>query len=332
MADRRDSGAGDALSTNLGGVALRNPVLLAAGTAGYVDEMAGALDLSRVGGVVTKSITPEQRSGNATWRVVETCGGMLNAIGLANIGAEGFASEHAPKVAKAPCAVIGSIAGHSVEDFASVAGMFAKVDAMRAVEVNVSCPNVAGGAQFGETPAGVRDVVTAVCEALRENATAVFVKLPPVTTGAAGASIVDLASAALDAGASGLTIANTIPAMAIDVEKRTPRLANITGGLSGPAIHPVTVRLVHLVYREVAAAASAPIIGAGGVLRWRDAAELILAGATAIEMGTALFADPKAPMRVVRGLEKWARTLGASNVGELIGAVVAGDVRTDQSP
>lgn len=307
------------LEVDLAGLRLRTPVMLAAGTAGYVDEMAGAVDLARLGAVVTKSITGESREGNPTWRILECRAGMLNAIGLANVGAAGFEREHAPRIANCPCPVVGSIAGASIEEYQSVARMYARLDAMPAVEVNVSCPNVHSGTQFGDDPDALRDLIVAMRETL--GAKTLFVKLPPATTGARGFDIVALATACLDAGADGLTIANTTPAMAIDVESRTPRLANVTGGLSGPAVHPIVVRLVHLVYRAVAKERGAPIIGAGGVTNWEEAAEMILAGASAVQIGAASFADPRAGVKIARGLDKWVRRQGGATIGDLVGAV-----------
>lgn len=301
---------------DLAGLRLRNPVILAAGTAGYIDEMADALDLTRVGAVVTKSITAEPREGNATWRILECPGGMLNAIGLANVGVERFVREHAPRAASADAIVIGSIAGVSVEGYVAVARAMDAIDAIPAVEINVSCPNVHGGASFGDTPAALAELVGALRPALAR--TKLFVKLPPAATGPPGFSIVDLALAAVDAGADALSIANTVPAMAIDVETRAPRLANVTGGLSGPAIHPIVVRLVHLVHR---ATPRTPIIGVGGVTTWEGAAEFILAGATAVEIGSALFADPRAPLAVCKGLEKWVRRQRKQSIAELVGGV-----------
>ena len=310
----------DTLAVDLSGIPLRNPVLLAAGTAGYTDEMADALDLSRVGGMVTKSITAEARAGNETWRVAEVPGGMLNAIGLANVGAERFRTEHAPRIAPVPATVFGSIAGHSTEDYLAVARMFDAIDTIPAVEINVSCPNVEAGAGFGESPDALADLIGAIRPALTR--TRLIAKLPPAHSGdGASAMIVTLARAAIDAGADALTIANTVPAMAIDPKTRTPRLAHVTGGLSGPAVHPIIVRLVHLAYQHMAREAGAPIIAAGGVISWRDAAEFILAGATAVQMGTALFADPRAPLRVVKGLDHWVRAQRAASIMDLVGAV-----------
>lgn len=308
------------LTVNIAGVSLRNPVLLAAGTAGYIDELADAVTLEGVGAVVTKSITAEPRAGNETWRVTEVSAGMLNAIGLANVGRERFAAEYAPRIASAPTTVIGSIAGHSIDDYVAVAHMFEAIEAVPAAELNVSCPNVAGGASIGESPEPLRELVRAVRAVFAK--TKLIVKLPPVTTGDdCGRGMVALATAAIEAGADALTIANTIPAMAIDVDTREPKLANVTGGLSGPAVHPVAVRLVHLVHRGVAREAKVPIIGAGGVMNWRDAAEFVLAGASAVQMGTALFADPRAPLKVVSGLAKWVAKEKVSSISELVGAV-----------
>ncbi|RMH28820.1 MAG: dihydroorotate dehydrogenase [Planctomycetota bacterium] len=308
------------LAVDLAGLRLRSPVLLAAGTAGYADELADAIDLRRVGGVVTKSITAEPRAGNETWRVAEVPGGMLNAIGLANVGADRFRDEIAPRLSAAPATVIGSIAGHSAEEYARVARMFDAIDTVPAVEVNVSCPNVADGSVFGEAPDALGRLVAALRPALAR--TKLIVKLPPAAGGdGPAASIVSLARAAIDAGADGLTIANTIPAMAVDPETREPLLANVTGGLSGPAVHPVIVRLVHLAHRHAARQSQVPIIAVGGVVSWRQAAEFILVGASAVQVGTATFADPRAPLKILSGLGRWVRRQGVASVMDLVGAV-----------
>ncbi len=305
------------LATTLAGIDLRNPVILAAGTCGTLDELSGVLDLSRVGGLVTKSITRQPRDGNATWRIIESRhGGMLNAIGLANPGIDAFEEHYLPRAAAMPCTVIGSVAGYSVEDYTAVAATFDE-SSVAAIELNVSCPNVKSGCDFGSSPIALKEVVAEVRKVVTRRK--LIVKLSPWPMG-----LPDLARAAIDAGADALTISNTMPAMAIEVATRKPRLANITGGLSGPAIHPVSLKLVHDVYRQVAKAANIPIIGAGGVLRWEDAAEFILAGATAVQMGTALFVDPRSPLAVVKGLEKWVRAQGCSSITELVGAVQLG--------
>lgn len=322
--------ADQTLATDLAGLALRNPVMLAAGTCGYLDEAADVLDLSGVGAVITKSITRVPREGNATWRILECRAGMLNAIGLANVGAEHFSTYMAPRVAALPAPVIGSVAGFCIDDYVHVAGMMDEIDALAAVELNVSCPNVHGGTEFGADPAALAELVAAVRPALSRKL--LIIKLSPIAVG--NPSIAQVARAALDGrpggpeggphrrrGADALALANTVPAMAIDVETRRPRLANVTGGLSGPAVHPIAVRLVHEVYTKVTKDANIPLIGVGGVLTWEDAAEFILAGAVAVEMGTALFADPRSPVRVVRGLRGWVHRQGASGIRELVGAM-----------
>ncbi len=324
------------LSANLAGLTLQSPVLLAAGTAGYLDELEGPVDLRHVGAIVTKSITRHPREGNPTWRILPARAGMLNAIGLANVGVDRFVEHTAPKIAdfqqRTGCRVIGSVAGFSIDDYVQVCAQMEHIEAMAAVELNVSCPNVHGGVEFGVDPAALRELVTQARRALPT--TALIVKLSPVAIG--NPDILALARAAIDAGAGSggpdgrpgadaLTLCNTIPAMAIDVRTRRPRLANITGGLSGPALHPVALRLVHIVYQGVAKSAGIPLIGAGGVTGWEEAAEFTLAGASAIEIGTALFADPRIPGRVTRGLEKWVRRQGAPRLADLVGAVRLAD-------
>lgn len=311
------------LQTSLAGISLRNPVLLAAGTHGTLHEIGDALDLSTIGGVVAKSVTREPRAGNDTWRVIECRGtvGMMNAIGLANPGIEAFEREYLPKAGSLACAVLCSVAGFSVEDYVAVSAALDEWAGrgVQGIELNLSCPNVEHGTEFGFSPLAAREVVREV-RAIAKNVR-VFVKLSPVAP-----ELPLIAKACVEAGADGLTISNTIPAMAIDVETGRPRLSNVTGGLSGPGLHPVAVRLVHLVYQSLAKDAlgkgkGVPIIGAGGVMTWEDAAEFILAGATAVQMGTAVFADPRSPRRVVRGLEKWARRRGVGSIGELVGTV-----------
>ena len=307
------------LAVDLAGVRLRTPIVLAAGTAAYVDEVAEVMAPAWLGAVTTKSITAEPREGNPAVRMVPTENGMLNAIGLANTGAVGFAEEHGPRVQGFGPRVIGSAAGATVEEYASVVRMFANVEHLAAVELNVSCPNVKSGRSFGDEPEGIADVVSAAVSVAGE--LPVFVKLPPVVTTASGRDIVSLAAAALDAGARGLTVSNTLPAMRIDTRTRRPVLSNVTGGLSGPAVHAVAVRLVHAVYTGVAKERGAPIIGVGGVMNWTDAAEMILAGATAVGGGTASMADVRAPERIARGLGRWVAQQGAGGIGELTGAV-----------
>lgn len=305
----------DILRTDLAGLELASPVILAAGTAGMLDEMADAVDLSRVGAVTTKSITVEPRDGNATWRLWPLDVGMINAVGLANPGVERFERDIAPRAKDVACTVIGSVAGWKIEDYVRVASAMDAAEGFAAVELNVSCPNVHGGTMFGVDAGLLGEVVGAVRAACP--GTKLFVKMSPVAMGEPG--IVGLARVAIENGADGLTVANTTPAMVIDPETRKPVLSRGSGGLSGPAVKPIAVKLVHDVYHGVAKDAGVPVIGLGGVRTWRDAAEFILAGATAVSMGTMLFADPRAPLKVTRGLAQWTRKQGFSKLGELVG-------------
>lgn len=322
---------GNPLAVDIAGLALRAPTILAAGTAGTLNEMQDVVDLSRVGAVVTKSITPEPRDGNKTWRIMPARRGlaMLNAIGLANVGIDAFMREYAAKVKAVAAPVIGSISGFSVEDFVRVASAMGTIDAMGAVELNVSCPNVKKGCEFGADAALLSELVREVRAVLPK--TRLFVKLSPIAMGNIGS----IARAAIECGgtpsgpnqrpgADALCIANTVPAMQVDVRTRMPSLSRGSGGLSGPAIHPIAVKLVHEAYTGVCRDTKTPIIGIGGVANWEDAAEFVLVGATAVEMGTALFADPATPIKVAKGLEKWVRDQGARNVMELVGQVRMG--------
>ena len=298
------------LPTRLANIELRSPLILAAGTCGTVDEIAEHVDLSRIGALITKSITPEPREGNPAWRVAPVKAGMLNAVGLANPGVDAFVRDWAPRLAGIPCPVFGSIAGFSVGDYTRVARAFDAIDAMPAVELNVSCPNVdhegeRGGREFGADPVLLAELIGAVRAELSR--TRLFVKLPPVAVPTPH-SIVDLARAAVDAGADGLSLCNTTPAMGFDVDTGEPLLGNTTGGLSGPAVHPIVTKLIHDCARDFAAAAGTPIIGIGGVMDWRDAAEFMLAGATAVQIGTATFVRPRQPLRILKGLERWERS------------------------
>lgn len=299
------------LSVTFAGCTLRNPLVTAAGTAGYVRDFASVVDPRRLGAITTKSITPESREGNRPWRIIDTRSGMLNAIGLANVGLERFLAE---KLDEVPCQLIGSVAGHSIADYVAVAAAFGAESRIDLVELNVSCPNTETGRAFGGTPEALGEVLAEVRPALGTKP--MIVKLAPD-----GPDVVRLAEAAIAAGADALTLVNTMPAMAIDVETRQPRLSRGRGGLSGPAIHPVAVRIVHEVYDAVARDADVPIIGLGGVMGWEDAAEFILAGATAVGLGTTLFVDPRSPRRIARGLAAWTARQGATSITELIGRV-----------
>lgn len=304
----------DALATDLCGVKLANPIVLASGTCGYLDEMADAFDLRQVGAVTGKSITIEERPGNDWPRVVDLPAGMLNAIGLANMGLSRFGAEIAPRIAGLPTRYIASVAGHTTDDYLAVAAAFDSIPAISIVEVNLSCPNTATGRSFGDDANALRPLVRDLRRTLRQ--TRMLVKLSP-----AAADIVGLAAAAIEEGADGLTLVNTMPALSVDVHTRRSRLARGAGGMSGPAIHPIAVRIVHEVYRAVGRTSGKPIIGLGGVMRWSDAAEMILAGASAVGMGTALFADPRSPLKVRDGLARWVSQQGVAAVSELVGGL-----------
>ncbi len=302
------------LSVQLAGLSLRNPLIAASGTCGYVDDLSEVMKPGWLGAMVTKSITVEPRLGNRTWRILDAPAGMLNAIGLANVGLDAFIRDKLPAASVIDTVIIGSIAGGSISDYVRVAESFEAATSLPAMELNVSCPNTGDGLVFGEDPNLLRNLVREVRGVARTKK--ILVKLSPNVP-----NIPMLAEAAIEGGADALTMINTVNAMAIDIESRKPRLSNRTGGLSGPAIHPIAVRMIDLVYRTVARDAKIPIIGLGGVMNWRDAAEFILAGATAVGLGTALFVDPTAPRRIARGLSKWIDRQGCQSVTELIGQV-----------
>lgn len=302
------------LSIDLAGVKLANPTMTCSGTSGYAMEYADFMDLSRLGAFVTKSITKLERPGNEPVRVVETHGGIINAIGLANVGLQRFLTEKVPLLRTMPCPVIVNVAGHSLDDYVQTCAALDDLDCCFAIELNVSCPNVADGLVFGTDPVRLRGLVLEVKKVLRHKK--LIVKLSPNVQ-----DITQTARAAVDGGADVLSLVNTITAMAVDIWKKRPRIANVTGGLSGPAIRPIAVHLVSRVYREVAKDANVPIIGMGGVQSWQDTVEFILAGASAVAVGTALFGDPSTPNRIVDGLTGYLRKLKVARLADLIGAL-----------
>lgn len=302
------------LSVNLAGLKLANPIMTCSGTSGYAFEYADFLDLSRLGAFVTKSITREERPGNEPARIVETRAGMLNAIGLANVGLERFRVEKVPLLRRMPCPIIVNVAGHSYDDYAETCATMNDLDCVQAVELNVSCPNVKDGLTFGTHPGRLKELVQVVKRTLPRKP--LIVKLSPNVD-----DITQTARAAIDGGAQILSMINTFTAMAIDYNKKRPRLANVTGGLSGPAIKPIALHLVSRVYRTVAKSAGVPIIGMGGIQFWTDALEFLLAGASAIGIGTALFVEPAAPNRILEGLTEYAERTGLDNLSHLIGAL-----------
>ncbi len=308
--------AGDVdLSVELAGVRLANPLMTASGTCGYADEYADFVDLTQLGAFVTKSITVAPRVGNEYPRVVETRAGMLNAIGLANVGLQRFLDEKVPLLERLALPVFVNVAGVTVDDYLAVAEALDEVDIVRGVELNISCPNVKeGGIQFGVDPGAVEKITAALRDVCRRNI--LIVKLSPNVT-----DITATAAAAVAGGADALSLINTFTAMAVDVEKRRPLLANGTGGLSGPAIRPIAVHMVHQVYTKVARDANVPLIGMGGIQHARDALEFLLAGATGLAVGTVLFVDPSGLLAIRDGLADYLRRHGHRSLREIIGTL-----------
>lgn len=293
---------------NLGGIQMKNPVTTASGTFGFGLEYQPYVDLEKLGAIIVKGTTPQPRQGNPTPRMAETPAGMLNAIGLQNPGMDRVAEEIMPRLTELGTPVIINIAGDTVEDYALVAQRLDRVPGVAGFEINISCPNVKkGGIQFGSDPRAAAEVTGAVKAA---TGLPVIVKLSPNVT-----DIVALAEAVAVAGADALSMINTLVGVAIDVDRRRPVLGNITGGLSGPAVRPVAVRAVWQVYRAV----SLPILGMGGIMTARDALEFILAGATAVAVGTANFVNPKATMEVVAGIEDYMRQNSFQDIQQLVG-------------
>ncbi len=306
------------LSIDLAGLKLANPMMTASGTCGYCFEYRDFTDLSRFGAFVTKSVTREARKGNEAYRIVETRGGMLNAIGLANVGLQVFLAEKLPQLRelrKSGPRIIVNVAGHSYDDYLETAGAIAAHNEVDAIELNVSCPNVKDGLTFGTSAPMLRDLVQQVRKAMRRECK-LIVKLSPNV-----GDITVTARAAVEGGADVLSLINTYTAMAIDIHKRRPRLANGTGGLSGPAVRPLAVYLTHRVYREVAKPMGVPLIGMGGIQYWQDAAEFVLAGASGLAVGTALFVDPNTPIRVMEGLTQWVTQQKCTSLRELVGGL-----------
>lgn len=301
------------LSTSLGPVQLANPVLVASGTFGSGREGSAIVDISKLGGIIVKSMTVVPWKGKPTPRMAETPSGMLNAIGIQNKGVDHFIAEDLPWLVKHKATVFASIAGNTVDEFVRVADKLRTgARGIAAVELNISCPNLEDrNNMFSHSARSTAAVVGEVKSALKR--VPVFPKLSPNVT-----SLTEIADAALGAGADGLSLVNTLFGMAIDVETRRPRLAGVTGGLSGPAIRPVAVRAVHEIHR---AFPHVPLIGQGGVSTPSDALELILAGATAVAVGTANFVNPRTSMDVIEGIQGYMARHGVSDVSELVGAV-----------
>lgn len=293
----------------IAGVEFQNPVMVASGTFGSGEEFSEFADLNRLGAVVTKGVANVPWPGNPTPRIAETCGGMLNAIGLQNPGIDVFVNRDIPFLKKFDTKIIVNVCGKSTEDYCEVVERLAD-QPVDMLEINISCPNVKeGGIAFGQDPKAVEAITKACKRAARQP---VIMKLSPNVT-----DITVMAKAAEAGGADALSLINTLTGMKIDVARRTFAIANQTGGLSGPAIHPVAVRMVY----QTAQAVRIPIIGMGGISNTEDALEMILAGATAVSVGTANFSNPRATMEIVDGIERYLEASGVSDINELIGAV-----------
>lgn len=297
------------LTTQLGRLQLKNPILVASGTFGYAREMAGAVDFAKLGGIIPKTVTKAPRIGNKPPRTVETPSGMLNAIGLDNDGIDHFIEHHLPYLRTLPTAIIANIAGKTAEEFVEMAAKIGRQSGLAGLELNLSCPNVSGGTDFATNPAVTKRIVAdvrAVCPL------PIIAKLTPNVT-----SIVPIAQAAADGGADAVSLVNTFVGMAIDWRKRKPILGNVTGGLSGPAIKPLALRLVWQVARNV----KVPILGVGGIRSLDDVMEFLVAGASAVQIGTANFFDPTVSTRLVDELSAVCKELGVQSLNEIIGSL-----------
>ncbi len=298
------------MTVNCAGILLRNPVMTASGTFGYGEEFAEYVDLESIGAFVTKGLSLKPRAGNPTPRIVETPGGMLNAIGLQNVGIDAFIEKKVPFFRSVNTPAIANFFGNTVDEYAEMTRRLDEVSEVAGLEINISCPNVKqGGIVFGTDPACAASVVSA-CRAATSKP--LIVKLSPNVT-----DVVVMAKACQDAGADALSLINTLTGMAIDLNRRRPVLANITGGFSGPAIKPIALRMVW----QVAQAVDLPVIGIGGIMNATDALEFILAGASAVQVGTASFINPGAAQQIAADMEAWMIANGVADIRSLIGAL-----------
>ncbi len=298
------------LEVKIGNLTLKNPVLTASGTFGYGEEFSDFIDLSRLGGFIVKGTTLNHREGNPYPRMVETPAGMLNAVGLQNKGVDYFIEKIYPSIKDIDSNVIVNVSGATISDYVAVCEKLNSLDKINAIEVNISCPNVKqGGMAFGTTCDGAAEVTKAVRKAFSKT---VIVKLSPNVT-----DVVSIAKAVEAEGADSVSLINTLLGMAVDVERRRPYLSTITGGLSGPAVRPVAVRMVW----QVAHAVKVPVIGLGGIMNGRDALEFMLAGATAVEVGTANFIDPAVTVKIIDYMEDYCSRHGIDDISEIIGVI-----------
>lgn len=298
------------LETKIHNLTLKNPVMTASGTFGYGEEFADFIDLNRLGGIVVKGTTGERRQGNAYPRMAETPSGMLNAVGLQNVGVDTFCEKVYGRIKDLDTNVIVNVSGSSIEEYCTVAEKINALEKIPAIELNISCPNVKkGGMGFGTNPDMAAQVVSEVRKVYNRT---LIVKLTPNVT-----SVVDIAKAVEGAGADSVSLINTMLGMAIDVEKQRPYLSTITGGLSGPCVKPVAVRMVW----QVAHAVQIPVIGLGGITCAADALEFLMAGAKAVEVGTANFMDPTVTIKIIEGLEDYCKRHKINDINEIIGII-----------
>ncbi len=298
------------LETRIHNLLLKNPVMTASGTFGYGEEFADFMDISRLGGIVVKGTTGERRQGNPYPRMAETPAGMLNAVGLQNVGVDTFCREVYPRIKDIDTNILVNVSGSSIEEYCHVAEMIDELDNIPGIELNISCPNVKkGGMGFGTNPDMAAQVVGAVRKVYRKT---LIVKLTPNVT-----SEVEIAKAVEGAGADSVSLINTLLGMAIDVERQRPCLSTITGGLSGPCVKPVAVRMVW----QVAHAVQIPVVGLGGISTASDALEFLMAGAKAVEVGTANFLDPAVTEKIVEGLEDYCQRHKIDDINDIIGII-----------
>jgi dihydroorotate dehydrogenase (NAD+) catalytic subunit len=297
------------LEVQLGRLRLANPITVASGTFGYAREMAGLVDMSRLGGILPKTITQQPRLGNPPPRTVETTGGMLNSIGLDNDGIEAFLQRQLPYLASLKTAVIVSIAGKTIEEFVAMAGRLEGIAGIDALELNMSCPNVSGGVDFGTCAASCEKLVSGVRSAC---SLPILAKLTPNVT-----DVTVIAQAAEAGGADALSLINTCLGLAVNWRRRRPRLGNVLGGLSGPAIKPIALRIVH----QVAKVVKIPLVGVGGIATVDDVMDFLVTGATAVQIGTANFYNPKVTMQILDALPGALAALGASSITEVVGTL-----------
>ncbi len=298
------------LNVNIGELRMKNPVMTASGTFGYGEEFTDFIDIARIGGIIVKGTTLHKREGNPYPRMAETPSGMLNAVGLQNKGVKYFADEIYPRIKDIQTNMIVNVSGSAIEDYVETAEIVNELVNIPAIELNISCPNVKqGGMAFGVTKEGVAEVVSAVRSAYKKT---LIVKLSPNVT-----NIVEMARAAEDNGADSVSLINTLLGMAVDAERRRPVLSTVTGGLSGPAVKPIALRMVWQVANHV----KIPVIGLGGIMDWKDAVEFLLAGASAIQVGTANFIDPAVTVKIADGIDDYLDRHGYKSVKDIIGAL-----------